>query len=339
MSQGLAGHLEERQQVKSGHGKGDWPGEVIPSNLRFCENQSANLFPKGNCTFRSTQLQRWRTNFNGYQTLGNPLQCSCLENPRDGGAWWAAVYGVAQSQTQLKRLSSSSSSSSSRQPRRVRAKSLSHVQLFVTLQTVAPQAPLPMGFSRQEYWSGFPCSPPGNLPHLGTKPRRLLHLLQWQAGSLLLVPPGKPQITKSGAMSMNLRENQNSYGVASPRAWPALILTDSELSGSWLHSPPLRVRVSLWLSTFPFPVRAKRISVSFACHVELRTTHLLLPSLYPYVSSGDQSAALLSDLKMQATPPDALLGFQPRERKTFQPSLTNHCASFLSLSSFPFPHG
>ena len=39
---------------------------------------------------------------------GNPLQCSCLENPRDGGAWWASVYGVAQSQTQLKWLSSSS---------------------------------------------------------------------------------------------------------------------------------------------------------------------------------------------------------------------------------------
>ena len=43
---------------------------------------------------------------------GNPLQCSCLENPRDGGALWAAIYGVAQSQTGLKRLSSSSSSSS-----------------------------------------------------------------------------------------------------------------------------------------------------------------------------------------------------------------------------------
>ena len=40
---------------------------------------------------------------------GNPLQCSCLENPRDGGAWWAAVYGVEQSQIQPKRLSSSSS--------------------------------------------------------------------------------------------------------------------------------------------------------------------------------------------------------------------------------------
>ena len=39
---------------------------------------------------------------------GNPLQCSCLENPKDRRAWWAAVYGVAQSRTRLKRLSSSS---------------------------------------------------------------------------------------------------------------------------------------------------------------------------------------------------------------------------------------
>ena len=39
---------------------------------------------------------------------GNPLQCSCLENPRDGGAWYAAVCGVAQSRTRLKQLSSSS---------------------------------------------------------------------------------------------------------------------------------------------------------------------------------------------------------------------------------------
>ena len=41
---------------------------------------------------------------------GNPLRCSCLENPRDGGAWWTSVYGVAQSRTRLKRLSSRSSS-------------------------------------------------------------------------------------------------------------------------------------------------------------------------------------------------------------------------------------
>ena len=44
---------------------------------------------------------------------GNPFQCSCLENPRDGGAWWAAIYGVAQSRTQLKQLSSSSNSKQS----------------------------------------------------------------------------------------------------------------------------------------------------------------------------------------------------------------------------------
>ena len=38
---------------------------------------------------------------------GTPLQCSCLENPKDGGVWWAAIYGVAQSRTRLKRLSNS----------------------------------------------------------------------------------------------------------------------------------------------------------------------------------------------------------------------------------------
>ena len=52
---------------------------------------------------------------------GNPLQCSCLENPRDGGAWWAAVSGVSQSRTRLKRLSSSSRQivSNSLQPHRL----------------------------------------------------------------------------------------------------------------------------------------------------------------------------------------------------------------------------
>ena len=44
---------------------------------------------------------------------------------------------------------------------------LSHVRLFVTLWTVARQAPLSMGFSRQDYWSGLPCPPPGDLPNLG----------------------------------------------------------------------------------------------------------------------------------------------------------------------------
>ena len=50
----------------------------------------------------------------------------------------------------------------------------SHVQLFATLLTIPCQAPLSMGFSRQEYWSGLPCPPPGDLPHPGTEPNALM---------------------------------------------------------------------------------------------------------------------------------------------------------------------
>ena len=73
---------------------------------------------------------------------GNPLQYSCLENPIDRGASWAAVLKVTKSQTQLGDFH----------------------------WTVAHQAPHSMGFSRQEYWSGLPCPPSGNLPNSGTEP-------------------------------------------------------------------------------------------------------------------------------------------------------------------------
>ena len=68
----------------------------------------------------------------------------------------------------------------------------SHVQLFAILRTVACQAPLSIGFSRQEYWSGLPCLPPGDLPNPGLN-LFLFHLLHWQAGFLTLAPPEKPQ--------------------------------------------------------------------------------------------------------------------------------------------------
>ena len=64
----------------------------------------------------------------------------------------------------------------------------SHAQLFETLWTVTLQAPLSMGFSRQGYWSGLPCPPPGDLADPGTEPWSLMSPL-WQAGSL---PPGSP---------------------------------------------------------------------------------------------------------------------------------------------------
>ena len=101
---------------------------------------------------------------------GHPLQCSCLENPRDGGAWWAAVYGVAQSRTQLKRLSSTSS-----------------IRLLS-----------PWGFFRLEYWSALPCLSPGDLPNPGIKPRSPT----FQEDSLLSEPRGKPKNTGVGSLSL-----------------------------------------------------------------------------------------------------------------------------------------
>ena len=71
---------------------------------------------------------------------GNPLQCSCLENPRDGGAWWADIYEVAQSRTRLKRLSSSSSSND---PFAMLSRSVKSDS--ATPWTVAHQAPLSIG--------------------------------------------------------------------------------------------------------------------------------------------------------------------------------------------------
>ena len=67
----------------------------------------------------------------------------------------------------------------------------SHVRLFGKLWTVAHQAPLSMGFSRQEYWSGLPIPTPGDLPDPGIQPASLC-LLHWQMDSLPLAPPGKP---------------------------------------------------------------------------------------------------------------------------------------------------
>ena len=75
---------------------------------------------------------------------GNPLQCSCLENPRDRGAWWAAVCGVAQSRTRLKQLSSSSSSSisCSRTELHQFCPLLRHQQ-FLPVQWISPISTLP----------------------------------------------------------------------------------------------------------------------------------------------------------------------------------------------------
>ena len=68
----------------------------------------------------------------------------------------------------------------------------SHVWLCATLWTVAFQAPLSVGFSRQEYWSGLPCPPPGDLPNPGTETMSLMSAALAGTSSWPLVPPGKP---------------------------------------------------------------------------------------------------------------------------------------------------
>ena len=71
-------------------------------------------------------------------------------------------------------------------------KSLSHVQLFATLWTVAYQAVPSMGFSRQEYWSGLPFPSPGDLPDPGIKPRSPA----LEADALTSEPPGKDHLSR-----------------------------------------------------------------------------------------------------------------------------------------------
>ena len=69
---------------------------------------------------------------------GNPLQCSCLENPRDGGAWWAAVYGVTQSRTRLKLLSSTAGSKAIKNSQVKSFPTPSHEHIYLTILTGCP---------------------------------------------------------------------------------------------------------------------------------------------------------------------------------------------------------
>ena len=113
---------------------------------------------------------------------GNSLQYSCLENPRDRGAWWASVYRVTQSQTWLMGLSSSSSNHS------IMSNSLrSHGQQSAKLLC-------PWTFSRQEYWSGLPFPPPGYLPNPGIEPTSAASPVL-QVDSLPAEPSGKHPTT------------------------------------------------------------------------------------------------------------------------------------------------
>ena len=95
------------------------------------------------------------------------------------------------------------------------AQSLSHVQLFTTPWTVAPQAPLSMGSLRARCWSGLPCRPPGDLPNPGIKPRSPA----LQSDSLPSESPGKPMNTiNTFYLTVSVRQKFSSYLAQS--FWP-----------------------------------------------------------------------------------------------------------------------
>ena len=102
------------------------------------------------------------------------------------------------------------------------------------MDCIAHQAPLSMGFSRQEYWSGLPCPSPGDLPDPGIKPTSLC-LPHWQVGCLPLAPPGKPSETTK-------RENENHSVVSSSEtswtvACQAPLSMDFSRQGCWNSLP------------------------------------------------------------------------------------------------------
>ena len=110
---------------------------------------------------------------------GNPLQCSCLENPRDKGAWWPAVYGVAQSWTRLKQLSSNSSGHHWQWFWCPRKQSLSLFPLFPHLFAWWDQMPWSNAVLNQFFHSPFSPSSRSSLVSLCFLPEGWYHLLIW----------------------------------------------------------------------------------------------------------------------------------------------------------------
>ena len=108
---------------------------------------------------------------------------------------------------------------------------------WATLWTIAHQGPLPIGFSRQEYWSGSSCLPPGIYPTQGSNPS-LFWLLHWQVGSLPLVPPGSPKTLSQflhSIMSNSLRSHRLQHTrLPCPSPTPG-VYPNSCPSSQWCH--------------------------------------------------------------------------------------------------------
>ena len=143
-------------------------------------------------------------------------ECPCSDETlmgvfKDGGAWCLPLWKDSRGKNiHMHRHT------------RCCAQSLSHVWLFATPWTVARQAPLSMGFSRQEYCSGWPCPPPGDLPGPGIQPASPKPPAL-AAGSLPPAAPGKPRHTY-GEQIIKRCQNTNSCWIWVEGTWKFFIL-------------------------------------------------------------------------------------------------------------------
>ena len=123
-----------------------------------------------------------------------------------------------------------------------------HVPLFATLWTVARQAPLSMGFSRQEYRSLLPDPPPRDLPDPGIEPGSLRCFLHWQAGSLLLLTPGKPRNIHQGeTLKQELYKKESRAVIQGPVTTSAKPTGDTEAKAALQNCPSQAKVASLYL--------------------------------------------------------------------------------------------
>ena len=116
----------------------------------------------------------------------------------------------------------------------------SRVRLCATLWTAAHQAPLPMGFSRQEYWGGYHFLLQGIFLVWGSNPS-LLSLLHWQVGSLPLVPPGKPLYWYNGILFSNEKEKVLTHTTTTTSLESTMLKERDQARKphtAWLHEMP-----------------------------------------------------------------------------------------------------
>ena len=194
-----------------------------------------------------------------------------------------------------------------------------HVWLFATLWTIAFQAPLSMGFSRQEYWSVLPCPPPGDLPGPWIEPACLLH---WQVDSLNECHLGKSE--------------SESHSVMSDSLWPHE-LQPSRLLCPW-NSPGENTGVGLFLTLLQgiFPTQGSNPCLPYCRWTLYHLSHQGRPRIlewiaYPFSRVSSQPR---NWTRVSCTAGRFLISWATREVSPGKPSFDIHPSYLEPVSCF-----